>query len=1090
MDGHRVSISFKPLRSNLLNLPSPLCNLLYNANINIQDVIVEIVSQNASKAKWYAGWSGMTSSSIDLLEIDPIFAKSLNFNDKDKVIINLRFDNFETTQINLEPVSSSDWELVELHAQILEDKLLSQSRCVSLNQVLVVYPSQTTSARLIVTDIGSKDHKYAKISPACEVAIAPKVREKDKKQSQQNGSSSSKSTKSVRSTTGPSEDYANLPSVLERGISLPHHIYSKLPEHSNVKGYEVYVNFREVVHSLNNTKYVAVGVIPGPLSRSNTVDAKQPQGQQAPDAQDKPSIKENVRIIAKLVNYSKSPPNTVGLSPKLAIALGCENEVGNVITLQPAISPLLKRPSTLTIHPYIVQTGKKSNQINLNSSSKKEQDQKLIKSVLQHIVIKGYPITNFTKLPIISDALPQGGLLRFKRNDDLNSWIKPISDESKLPKFEIGEELLRNESFIQRDSSQEKDDEHLVAVGLEKMEDDILSTLTSSKNSGSLVYGNSGSGKSLMLRIIGQKLSAKFGVHVKFISCESIMNENFQNLANNHILKWLQECSWHKPSLLILDNVEKLLSAEQEHTDSTQSNQLTEFLISQLQKIHNQRNSNLSVLMSSTSKEALNKLLSQSHLIEHFYHLSAPDKGTRNQILQSYLVENLNCDLKFDIMDVVTETEGYLPNDLKVLSDRIFHEAMFNTIDKASEVEEIKGDDKEGFKLPIEKSSFEKALSGYTPSNLRGVKLQKSSINWSDIGGLTEAKNILLETLEWPTKYAPIFANCPLRLRSGILLYGYPGCGKTLLASAIAGQCGLNFISIKGPEILNKYIGASEQSVRELFERAQSAKPCILFFDEFDSIAPKRGHDSTGVTDRVVNQMLTQMDGAEGLDGVYVLAATSRPDLIDSALLRPGRLDKSVICDMPNYDDRLDILKTITSKMDLSDDVDLEDLARRTGGFSGADMQGLGYNAYLKAVHVKLDKDEKAAQENTKNKTESELSADQIDFFQVNSEKIKNARLRPTERVQLLQQIKNYLNSSDSVSNESEKKKQTEDDSSSLILITQHDFEESLKETKPSISASEMKKLSGIYSQFVSGRDGNMPNGTPSSEIGGRTTLM
>lgn len=197
--------------------------------------------------------------------------------------------------------------------------------------------------------------------------------------------------------------------------------------------------------------------------------------------------------------------------------------------------------------------------------------------------------------------------------------------------------------------------------------------------------------------------------------------------------------------------------------------------------------------------------------------------------------------------------------------------------------------------------------------------------------GLHEARRILRETLEWPTKYAQIFANCPLRLRSGILLYGYPGCGKTLLASAVAKECGLNFISVKGPEILNKYIGASEKSVRDLFERASAAKPCVLFFDEFDSIAPKRyvvlyldiilfsrvssrdqadrcrGHDSTGVTDRVVNQMLTEMDGAQGLDGVYVLAATSRPDLIDPALLRPGRLDKAVFCDMPDLTDRLEV---------------------------------------------------------------------------------------------------------------------------------------------------------------------------------------
>ena len=382
---------------------------------------------------------------------------------------------------------------------------------------------------------------------------------------------------------------------------------------------------------------------------------------------------------------------------------------------------------------------------------------------------------------------------------------------------------------------------------------------------------------------------------------------------------------------------------------------------------------------------------------------------------------------------------------------------------------------------------IEKALAGYTPSNLRGVKLQKSSINWSDIGGLKEAKNILLETLEWPTKYAPIFANCPLRLRSGILLYGYPGCGKTLLASAIAGQCGLNFISIKGPEILNKYIGASEQSVRELFERAQAAKPCILFFDEFDSIAPKRGHDSTGVTDRVVNQMLTQMDGAEGLDGVYVLAATSRPDLIDSALLRPGRLDKSVICDMPNYEDRLDILQSITTKMDLSDDVNLHEIAEKTTGFSGADMQGLGYNAYLKAVHVTLEELSQREQDEANNEDgNNNFEKNSIEFFQVgNSEK----KLKTNEKIQLLHQIQQFMNPNKDNS-DSERKAGQDAMNKSKVLITHENFLESLKETKPSISHSEKIKLTKIYKEFVNDRDGNMPDGTPSNEIGGRTTLM
>lgn len=1083
MDNHKVIISYKSVKSNLINLPSNLSNLLFNANVNIQDVIIELVLKSGSRS--YAGWSGMSTSKLKSLEIDPIFAQSLNLPDKQEVTLNLKLNNFETTQINLEPLTSSDWELVELHAQILEDKLLSQSRCVSLNQILVVYPSQTTSAKLIVTDIGSKDHNYAKISPMCEVSIAPKVRIKKSE------SNSGKSTKSSKIGKSGVEDYSNLPSILKRGIAMPHRLYSDLPSHANPEGYEVYVNFSEVINSLNKAEYVAVSIVTGPNSKFNVVgngnqeqDPNQAQNRSKQSKQDSKDVvsvplRENKRVIAKLVNFPKSPTNTIGLSPKLAIALNAELQVGVIAVLNPAVKNAPKKPSSFVIHPYVVQT-KRSDQINLNSNEKKDKNSKLIQTLTalfynEETSITKSPITNYVKLPIVPHILPCGGLLKFKRNDEVNAWIKPftISEDKKPIKLELGEDLLRNSSFIEQTEPERQ--EEYEAVGLDKIIDETIDSITMTKNSGTLIYGNSGSGKTLALNIVANKINSEYGYHTKYVSCESIMNENFTLLSNNHVTKWIQECSWHKPSLLILDNLDKILSAEMEHVDSTVSNQLTEFLISKLQKVYSQHNSNLSLLISATSKEALNKLLFQCHLLEHFQHLTPPDKKTRLDILNDYMTNKLGCIINFDIMDMVSETEGYLPNDLKTLSDRIYHESLFNQAQNPDESE-----------LIVSKEHFEKALNGYTPSNLRGVKLQKSSISWSDIGGLKDAKNILLETLEWPTKYAPIFANCPLRLRSGILLYGYPGCGKTLLASAIAGQCGLNFISIKGPEILNKYIGASEQSVRELFERAQSAKPCILFFDEFDSIAPKRGHDSTGVTDRVVNQMLTQMDGAEGLDGVYVLAATSRPDLIDSALLRPGRLDKSVICDMPNFEDRLDILESITTKMDLDEDVNLKEIAERTSGFSGADMQGLGYNAYLKAVHVKLSNDELQAVKGEKHSSKDNSS---FDFFQVNSEKLKNTKLRPADRVKLLQQIEQVFNKENEFSNDTESKAAA-DDESLKVIITHKDLLESLKETKPSISVSEKTKLKKIYSQFVSGRDGNMPDGTPSNEVGGRTTLM
>ncbi|KAK8392138.1 hypothetical protein O3P69_017623 [Scylla paramamosain] len=248
---------------------------------------------------------------------------------------------------------------------------------------------------------------------------------------------------------------------------------------------------------------------------------------------------------------------------------------------------------------------------------------------------------------------------------------------------------------------------------------------------------------------------------------------------------------------------------------------------------------------------------------------------------------------------------------------------------------------------------LEAALEGYTPLALRGLSLSEKSSRAGrlGVGGLAEARTVLEETLTWPAAHPILFSKVKLRLRSGVLLYGPPGSGKTLLAHSIAAECHLNFITVKGPELLSKYIGASEEAVRDAFERAASAKPCILFFDEFESIAPRRGHDSTGVTDRVVNQLLTQMDGVEGLSGVYVLAATSRPDLIDPALLRPDFFTYSLserdawtsVCSVPipTHSDRVEILQVLSQDMELGEEIAWCEIADLTDSFTGADLQGL-----------------------------------------------------------------------------------------------------------------------------------------------------
>lgn len=1065
MENFAGSINIRHSWNNLVDLPSQITSLLYNANISPQEVIVELVLQDQSKT--YAGWSGMHSSGAKNIGIDPIFAQSLKLADKMAVTLNVKLRNHKSSSISLEPLFSQDWELVELHAAYIEAKLIEQTRCVALGQVLVVYPTKTASVRLQVTDIGTTAFKYALIDPFAEISIAPKLRQEKKP----TGVASEKSNKSLRST----DEISHGIPLIKRGISLPHPIFVDLEEPNTSISYELFVNSDEFVHAFTRHDYVSVALITGQQTKvnkapenSNSTDNNATEGLKEPA-----TLTEGKQIIARLRHSSLAPKSHVGLSESLAIALGVEKELGYKVIVKQASRSLSKRPSTFIIHPYVTQT-KSSKQLNINSTGSKEEHARLCKiageKLFLDLKMNSSPITNYLKIPIIPGVLPLGGLLTFKKRSEKNYWVKPFTiDGSKnLPKVEIENDLLRSVSFIEKNDPV-KDLE--VAYECDELLEEALDHISLFKNTGILVHGPSGSGKTLVVDWIAKLCREKFGYYVKHFLCETLMNESQEQMIAT-VAKCFNDAVWNEPSLVVFDNLDRILSAETENTDSRVANQITEIFVAQHSKIVSQSDKKVSLLISGASKEAFNKNLLLAHVFDHYIHLRAPDKKARASILELYTLQNLGCKLDFDVMDAVQETEGYLPNDLKVLCERMFFQSLHGatSANKDSSLDKV-----------ISKAAFERAHSGYTPANLRGVKLEKSATSWKDIGGLSDAKRILLETLEWPTKYAPIFASCPLRLRSGILLYGYPGCGKTLLASAIAAQCGLNFISIKGPEILNKYIGASEQSVRDLFDRAQSAKPCVLFFDEFDSIAPKRGHDSTGVTDRVVNQMLTQMDGAEGLDGVYVLAATSRPDLIDSALLRPGRLDKSIICDMPNFDDRLSILKCICEKMDLEDEIDLAEIATMTNGFSGADMQGVCYNAYLKAVHDKLNQDEQATATPT---AEQERLRE---FFQVSGS--KTGTLRAVDKQALNRQIENLLNGIQEASAYSEDCPLTKATTPKVPINRSH-FIASLDETKPSISMSEKTKLLRIYSEFLTGRDGNMPDGSASNDIGGRTTLM
>ena len=464
---------------------------------------------------------------------------------------------------------------------------------------------------------------------------------------------------------------------------------------------------------------------------------------------------------------------------------------------------------------------------------------------------------------------------------------------------------------------------------------------------GILLYGPPGCGKTLLAKAVATESEAYFIA----INGPEIMSK-FYGESEQRLREIFEEAKTHAPAIIFIDEIDAIAPKREEVTGEVEKR-----VVAQLLALMDglETRGDVIVIGATNRPSALDPALRRPGRFDREIEIGVPDRQGRYEIL---LVHTRNMPLAddVDLHKVAEITHGFVGADLAALCREAAMKALRRYLPKIDlEEESIPPEVLDSIEVTMD--DFMRAFREITPTALREVEIEIPSVRWEDVGGLYDVKQELREAVEWPLKYPESFKRLGIKPPKGILLYGPPGCGKTLLAKAVATESGANFVAVKGPEIFSKWVGESERAIREIFRKARQVAPCVVFLDEVDAIAPMRGMSigDSMVTERVVSQLLTEMSGIENLEGVVVIGATNRPDILDPALLRPGRLDRLIYVPPPDFMSRLEILKIHTRNMPLAEDVDLEELARATEGYSGSDLEVLVREAGMMALREDIN---------------------------------------------------------------------------------------------------------------------------------------
>lgn len=457
---------------------------------------------------------------------------------------------------------------------------------------------------------------------------------------------------------------------------------------------------------------------------------------------------------------------------------------------------------------------------------------------------------------------------------------------------------------------------------------------------GVLLTGPPGTGKTLLAKAVANETDSSF-----FSIAGPEIVSKYYGESEKHLREVFEQAEKNAPSIIFIDEIDSIAPKRGEGTDQTEKRIVAQLLT----LMDGLKGRGKVVVMAATNRpDDIDEALRRPGRFDRELRINPPSEKGRKEILKIH-TRGMPLEKDVNFEEISNKTMGFTGADLEALCKEAALKAIkphFNEIQ--NEDKEISADKLD--KIRVNRQNFVDALRMVEPSAMREVLINKPNVHWEDIGGLNEAKEKLRELVELPLIRPELFVEAGIKPSKGILLAGPPGTGKTLLAKAVANESNANFISIKGPELISKWVGESEKRIREIFKKARQVAPCIIFFDEFDSITKSRGFSLSDSTEKVVNQLLTELDGVEELEKVMIIAATNRKDLIDPALLRPGRIDSIVELTVPDKETRLDIFKVHMKNMPIDSTVKISEYVAKTEGWTGAEIEGICRQAGLRAI--------------------------------------------------------------------------------------------------------------------------------------------